>query len=83
MADRLPFGGGSNATPNKPKRMLYQQSSWTLPSCGANLTALDYDYRVGKITEAEYLAAKAKQGREVAALDPASRKAVVTTPKAK
>jgi hypothetical protein len=81
MADRLPFGGGSNVTPNKPRRMLYQQPSWTLPSCGANLTDLEYDFRVGKITEEEYEAKKAQL--EVAALAPAKRTAVVKHPRAK
>jgi hypothetical protein len=84
MADRLPFGGSGNATPNKPKRMLYQQPSWTLPACKANISDLEYDYRVGKITEEEYMKAKEKESRrEVAALTPATRKAVVTSPRGK
>jgi hypothetical protein len=79
MADRLPFGGGSSATPNKPRRMLYQQDSWTLPSCGSNITDLEYDLRVGKITQEEYDAKLAQA--EVAALAPAKRTAVRKHPR--
>jgi hypothetical protein len=74
MADKLPFGGSPNNTPNKPRRMLYQQSSWTLPASNGKMTDLEYDLRVGKITEAEYKA----RVLECAARKPAKQVAMLS-----
>jgi hypothetical protein len=78
MSDKLPFGGSSNTTPNRPKRLLYQQPSWTLPAYEGDITDLEYDLRVGKITEEEFMEAKKK---EVATIDPSKRKAVEKSPR--
>lgn len=75
MADKLPFGGnGAPSTNNRPRRVLYQQPSWTLPACNADISELEYSLRVGKITEEEY---------EAAALAPAKRTAVVRHPRSR
>ena len=80
MADKLPFGGnGAPSTNNRPKRLLYQQQSWTLPVGGSSITDLEYDLRVGKITQEEYDARVKKS--EVAAFAPAKRTAVVNHPR--
>jgi hypothetical protein len=85
MADKLPFGGGSNSTPNRPKRLLHQQPSWTLPVNSSSITSLEYDFRVGKITEEEYQREVSRKAtaslREVASLAPSTRKAVIATPR--
>ena len=78
MLDRLPFGGNNAPSKaNSPRRMLYQQASFTLPAGGSHLTALEWDLRVGKITQEEY---DAKQ-KEVAALNPSKEMAVVMMPR--
>lgn len=77
MSDRMPFGGSGVSKSNSPKRLLYQQASFTLPAGGSHLTALEWDLRVGKITQEEY---DAKQ-KEAAALNPSKEMAVVIMPR--
>lgn len=78
MSDKLPsFGLGRPRDCSKPKRMLYQQPSFTLPA-SQNCDQLRWDLAMGYITEDEYNA-MVKQ-REVAAVKPAQERAVVTTP---
>ena len=61
MSDKLPSFGVKPRDTSKPKRMLYQQPSWTLPSCGSNISELQYDLAVGRITQEQFDAGRTKK----------------------
>lgn len=73
MADKLPYGGNSPST-----TMLYLNDSFSLPAFRGSISDLEYDLRVGKITQEQYDAATT---REVAAVNPSKRTAVRKTPR--
>jgi hypothetical protein len=70
--------------------MLYTRTTFSLPACDSNLSELQYDFQVGRITEAEFKAGKTRRELdreakevEVAAVAPAVRTAVRKTPRSR
>ena len=64
MADRLPSFGTPPRDASKPKRMLYQQNSWTLPAAPINVSQQEWDRIFGE--------------RETTALTPDHEKSVAS-----
>lgn len=82
MADRLPSFGVKPRDYSKPKRMLYTQPTWTLPTGGKDMDDLTYALRVGKITQEQHDAARAKE-RESTSVEPRQRTAMLSPAKRK